>query len=277
LKLFYHTDLDGKCAAAIVWRWHAGQGACEAYPINYNMPFPLASIEPGEQVVIVDYSILPAEMDQLLDRTTDVTWIDHHRTAIEKYANSPREVAGIRDTTEAGCVLTWRYLFPSEPVPEAVVLVGDRDIWRWAFGDRTKFFNTGMNAVPNAPGDPMWGAVFAGNQVEELIADGMIIERYRESWFAGFLKAWAFETEIAGERALCINLANCGSEAFGDNEKKYPILCSFVWDGRQWAVSLYSATGVDVGRIAETFGGGGHPKASGFQCAELPFQQVGSG
>jgi len=29
---------------------------------------------------------------------------------------------------------------------------------------------------------------------------------------------------------------------------------------------------IDCGAIAKTFGGGGHKKAAGFQCGELPFE-----
>jgi oligoribonuclease NrnB/cAMP/cGMP phosphodiesterase (DHH superfamily) len=286
MKCFYHTDLDGKCSAAIV--------ACaihdepiEFIPINYNVRFPMETIEQGELVCIVDYSLSVEEMDALQEKTQEnIIWIDHHRTALERFAGhkfAGRGVAGIRDTNEAGCVLTWAYFHPegSEnylPLPEAVILIGDRDVWRWAHGDRTRFFNSGMYSHDhdNEPTAPIWARLFSGQSVNKIRKDGAVIESYREKYFAGFRKAWMFEAVIEGYRTSCINLALCGSEAWGNDEqqKEYPVLCSFVWDGRKWNISLYSASGVDVGRIAEVYGGGGHPGAAGFSCTPEQFPEI---
>lgn len=46
----------------------------------------------------------------------------------------------------------------------------------------------------------------------------------------------------------------------------------FVRDGKKWTVSLYSKKdNVDCSKIATKYGGGGHKKAAGFECYELPF------
>ena len=284
MKCFYHTDLDGKCSAAIVKRhWdnraliHSVDQSTEYVPIDYSMVFPLGSVQLEETVFIVDFSLSVTDMDALLKRTNQVVWVDHHRTAIERFTgHRAMDLPGLRDISEAGCVLTWRYLFPDLSAPEAVVLVGDRDIWRWEFRDRTKFFNSGMYAVENRPEASIWSDLFKKSSyvdnvyVTNIVDNGITVERYREKWFADFRKAWMFESEIDGHKCACLNLMHTGSEAFGELEKEYPVLLLFVFNGERYKVSLYSAMGVDVGRIAEKFGGGGHPGAAGFQCDELP-------
>ena len=113
MKCFYHIDLDGKAAAFCVYAW-AGikdvEQQVEFIPIDYGIPFPFDSVQPDEQVWIVDYSIKPDEMTRLLEITKDVTWIDHHKTAIEKYSDYPNKIRGIRKDGVAGCVLTWKYI-----------------------------------------------------------------------------------------------------------------------------------------------------------------------
>ena len=85
MKCFYHNDADGKCAG--FWVHHRAylEPDIEFIEISYEKPFPMNTILPNEQIYIVDYSIMPNEMRELLKITKDVTWIDHHKTAIERY------------------------------------------------------------------------------------------------------------------------------------------------------------------------------------------------
>lgn len=83
----------------------------EYIKINYGIEFPFDSIGKNEIVYIVDYSISPEEMDKLLEITSNVIWIDHHKSAIEKYKNYDKDVKGLRYDGIAGCMLTYCYLF----------------------------------------------------------------------------------------------------------------------------------------------------------------------
>jgi len=53
-------------------------------------------------------------------------------------------------------------------------------------------------------------------------------------------------------------------------DKNYDIWIACVFDGSVWIVSLYSLE-ADVSVIAKKYGGGGHKKAAGFKCRDLPF------
>ena len=65
-----------------------------------------------------------------------------------------------------------------------------------------------------------------------------------------------------------------GSEAFGDRMKNYDICLSFAYLGDSWTVGLYSDDkGIDVGKIAVKYGGGGHKGAAGFVSNNLPFKR----
>ena len=86
MKCFYHNDADGKCAAYWVHlnvRLNDGYSDRSNIEMTYAKPFPLETVRKDEQIYIVDYSISPDEMRQLL-LTKNVTWIDH-QVAIEKY------------------------------------------------------------------------------------------------------------------------------------------------------------------------------------------------
>ena len=287
MKCFYHADADGRCAGFWVC---LNVGITDTYKpefieINYGKPFPFERIGQDEQVYIVDYSIEPAEMLQLLEITKDITWIDHHKTAIEKYADFPHAIRGVRYDGVAGCMLAYCYIHHmtdrgvgeikpfdmsmTEDAPRFTKLIADWDVWKFEYGDDTRHFITAFNSFDFAPESKNWDKFLMFPPDAGLIVDGQIMTRFRDGWAKEYCRTKGFATEIEGRKAFALNLGNCNSEYFKSVDG-YDILMPFSFDGDKWTVSLYS-TSVDVSEIAKKYGGGGHKGASGFQCKELPF------
>lgn len=278
---FHHNDLDGRCAAAIVdkwWRPREAEGQREIFvELDYKDRVPVESIGPSEQVVIVDFSFKPEVMSEVFKRTDKIIWCDHHKTAANY--DYGRELAGIRDFEEkhrAGCEVTWEFFFPDIPIPKAVFLVGDRDCWRWQGGVETARFNQGMKLYDTSPASPFWrvlldeGCHDNKSLLRDITEQGRTCLMFRDSFCADYAKTYGFETEFEGHKAFAMGLYMFGSEGFGEKFKQYPMCLSFVFDGEQWTVGLYSET-IDVGEIARKHGGGGHKGAAGFVSAYLPF------
>ena len=311
MKCFYHNDLDGKASAFCVHTW-AGikdvETPIDFISINYGTPFPFNTIKPNEQIWIVDYSIDPSEMLLLLDITKDVTWIDHHKTAIAKYVNFPHKIRGIRKDGVAACVLTWKYLhwwtgrgegkedFDAKgeiPVADCIVLTGDRDVWNWKFGDTTKNFYAGSQLYNTNPDSSFWWNCLdheikplplpnTGNATaqkkgqvfwDKLLLSGEVIEKYKLQFYKELTDYIGYETTFEGYKCFTVNVARISSDVFGDLIKQYDILLPHYHDGKQWTVSLYTKSEIDVSEIAKKYGGGGHKQASGFQCDALPFSR----
>lgn len=307
MKCFYHNDLDGKASAFIVYAWLGlknVENESKQIPITYGDKFPFKNIKKDEQIIIVDYSIEPVEMLELYDITKDIIWIDHHKTAIEKYKEFPRYIKGIRKDGEAGCVLTWKYIHwytdrgegkedfnrirPELPVPRCILLTGDRDIWAWKYGEETKHFYSGSQLYNTNPDSNFWLDCMAhetkdvpntGNAEyrrkgeifwQKLLNSGKSIEKYKLQFYEELTNNIGYEIEFEGHKCLAVNVARISSDVFVDKIKKYDILLPHYFNGKQWTVSLYS-TEIDVSEIAKKYGGGGHTKASGFQCKELPW------
>lgn len=296
MKCFYHNDADGKCAGywvALSVGLTDPYMECDFIEMDYTKSFPIESIRKDEQVYIVDFSISPDEMTQLLEITKDVTWIDHHKTAIEKYNNYPYEIRGIRYDGIAGCMLTYCYihhmtgrgegeikpfeLSMTEDAPLFTKLIADWDVWKFAYGDDTRNFITAFNAYEFNP-DPEckdWN-MFCTHRSEDiedggLVQQGKIMNKFKDGWAKSYCKSKGFEVYFEGYKCFAMNLGLCNSEYFKSiNDGTYDILMPFCFDGNVWTVSLYS-TKVDVSVIAKKYGGGGHAGASGFTCTELPF------
>lgn len=295
MKCFYHNDSDGKCAGF----WVAlNVGIHDKYndmpvfqEIDYRTKFPMETIRKDEQVYIVDYSISPDEMRELLNITKDVTWIDHHKTAIEKYKEFEHEIRGVRYDGVSGCMLTYCYIHHmtargkgkikpfdismTEDAPMFTKLIDDWDVWKFDYGDDTRYFQVAFNAYDFSPCNyAQWDKLLTIENAEKnMIEQGKIMTQYRDNWAKNYMKL-GFETEFEGHKCFAVNLGCCNSDYFKSlPEGKYEILMPFVFDGNIYTVSLYSTT-VDVSEIAKKYGGGGHKGASGFQIKELPFKKL---
>lgn len=293
MKCFYHGDSDGKCAGFWV-ALSAGLNDYEKYDtkfieIDYRKKFPMETIKSNEQIYIVDYSIEPEEMRQLLQITQDITWIDHHKTAIEKYQDFDHNIRGVRYDGVAGCMLTYCYLYHMTQrgsgdikpfdlsmtleAPMFTKLIADWDVWTFTYGDDTRYFKMGSDALDLSPNSDEWTNWLGYENERKTINNGKVITQFRDEWAKNYVQNLGFETIFEGNKCYAVNLGYCNSEYFKSlPEGKYDVLMPFSFDGSIYTVSMYSKT-VDVSEIAKKYGGGGHAGASGFQCKALPFSK----
>jgi oligoribonuclease NrnB/cAMP/cGMP phosphodiesterase (DHH superfamily) len=282
MKCFYHSDLDGRCAGYWVRRLaNKEDGYSQEYiQINYNVKFPFDKILSNEIVYIVDFSISPEDMTKLLGITNNVFWIDHHKTAIEKYDEFNTDINGLRYNGLSGAMLTWIYLVTpdgyhdileiAKEAPLFTKLVSDWDCWVFYYGEMTKHFKTATDSLDLNPNSDLWDKMASTVFVEDMVYNGQTMIKFRDAWAKEYMNN-GFIVNIDGYKGYAVNLANCNSEYFSSIDNgDYDILVPFSFNGKNWTISLYSKT-IDVSEIAKTRGGGGHKGASGFTFSEFPF------
>jgi len=280
MKCFYHRDMDGKCAAAIVYHYpHLMQDGITLYSpemidIDYKDTIDLKTILPHEEIWIVDFSFKPEVMEELLKITKTITWIDHHKTAMEyKYSV---ELEGFRDNNFSGCELTWKYIHPNKPMPKIVKMLGRYDVWDFSeYGEDLNILQAGIRLWETNPEHLNWIEWF--KEYEDLnkeLEGGYFALKYRNNQAASLIKAWSFFAEFEGYKAICCNAGSVSSQLFDSVKEDYDLMIPFVFDGEQWTVSLYTKKDIDCSEIAKKYGGGGHKQAAGFQCKELPFNKI---
>lgn len=271
----YHNDPDGCCAAAVVRR--ALGTEVELQPLEIGDPVPWDRIEDCEQVVMVDYSLAPADMRRLRDGWR-LVWVDHHKTSLVVLGEEMAEVPGERSLEAAGCVLTWQTFFPDQKLPTAVALVGDRDIWRMQFPE-TRAFSEGLYRSDFSPdNDEFWVPLLDDDQskVQQLTERGAVLYEARVLDIQDVVQRYGFEIVFEGHRTLAVNHHGSGDMGEHIRQLGYEIGYCFVdvlRDGRlQTTVTLYSDQ-VDVSQLARKHGGGGHPGAAGFRLTrgDRPF------
>lgn len=268
----HHNDADGRLSAAIVRR--ALGPDVVMHEMVHGDPLPREAIQAADTVVVVDFCLPPEDMRRIAGER-ELIWIDHHITAIEELHQDSQGWPGIRDISEAACVLTWRCFFLDQPLPRAVVLVGDRDIWRWAEAD-TGPFDEGLHQEDTSPtNDALWVPLLDDDPqlVAALIERGRVLRDARLKEIRRQVEKHGFPVIFDGHRTLAINQRGSGEMGVCGQELGYPLVYCYV-DGRQNGglftfVTLYSSS-IDVSEIARRYGGGGHRGAAGFSFERGP-------
>ena len=281
MKVFYHNDLDGRCAGAIVAHFTGNYNPEDYFEVDYVMDLSVVPVSDGEVVYFVDYSFKENTLGflkSLQERGCQIIWIDHHTSSINLCKAHPELalINGIRSDEWSGAALTWDYCSDFER-PDCVNYVSDYDCWKFQYEPQTTFFKLGIETVKYDALDDIWERLFGDMWVFEigyLIVTGRTIKGYVDKTNDYYREHYAYETEIAGHKCLVVN-QETNSWVFGSKYNEYPLVMVWVFDGTQYVYSIFSSNPeIDCSKIAESYGGGGHKGAAGFSSKELLFRKV---
>lgn len=298
--IYHSKDLDGWMSAAIVKHRFPSVKL-----IGWNYGDPIPEIDPETNMLfMVDISFPPPVMFDL-SRKTHLVWIDHHARTIteteEYFRNKDHStVPGNRNPRFAACELTWNFLFPDDIMPELVRLLGRYDcfghkgtdeeykVLTFQYGARQVIFNP-EHALQYLErylsGPKSFKTLVDIHNQGEAIYKYLCTEaqqKYKQRFdilFPGFrgsnitkepktLSEVFFPIfKFAAVNAERFNPVNFGIDYHKDG---YDGFASFWYDNYIWNFSLYNDNGkVDCSLVAKTYGGGGHPGASGFRIKNL--------
>jgi oligoribonuclease NrnB/cAMP/cGMP phosphodiesterase (DHH superfamily) len=267
--VLYHGGCNDGFTAA--WVAHRLFGDAEAVyrPMAYGAEVPL-EIRPWDQVYLLDYSFRAAGMTQLLERAARVTVIDHHQSALEEFdrmaANPGLELH--LDLGRSGAGLTWDTLFPWNPRPALVQYVEDRDLWHFRL-PASREIHQFVSGHPHT--FEAWDAI------EQILESPLGLSLATQEG-AACLRLMAQQVDrmvkgavlrvILGHAVPVVNATCFQSEVGHAMDEAFPLAAfsaSYREEGTIRTWSLRSGPeGQDVAKIAQTFGGGGHPHAAGW-------------
>lgn len=276
MKIFYHKiDLDGKSSAAILYQKFSD---AELIGIDYGEDYDFTKIDKDEQIFIVDFSFLPEKMLQLKEKFT-IVWIDHHITSIE---NSKKfkydDIDGLREIDSAACELIWR-LIHGTSCPYPIFLLGKYDLFKNDISEDILPFQYGMRIQNTDPKSNLWKKLLGNNKtevdllVENIISDGKILYKYEKMQSEKIVKSCSFEIKFEDCNVLCLNRSHSNSlifESIYDPKKHDFVMLFYNFKNKCWNVKLYGGNGtINLGEIAQKYGGGGHKKAAGFEIDDI--------
>jgi oligoribonuclease NrnB/cAMP/cGMP phosphodiesterase (DHH superfamily) len=229
---------------------------------------PWDVISRSKRVIVVDFSF-PAQDMQKMAAGREFIWVDHHKSALIELNDISRDWPGLRELSEAACVLAWRTFFPGRPVPRAITLIGDRDIWRWAEADTGAFTEGLYVRDTRSENDALWVPLLEEEPatMKTILDEGQRLREIRLAEIERRVERRGFEVEFEGHRTLAINAPGNGDLGQRGRDLGYEIIYCYEdqmqRDTLTTNVTLFSVH-ADVSIIARRYGGGGHVHAAGF-------------
>jgi oligoribonuclease NrnB/cAMP/cGMP phosphodiesterase (DHH superfamily) len=280
--IYHSRDLDGLSCGAILRHFLP---SARLFPYDYGQEAPQimpANGQTGNDVLyICDVNLPMPQMDTYRKQLGKLVWIDHHVSARQDYLAYTEQHLGweyVYDVNRAACELSWKY-FSDAPLPYFLDLIGSWDVYRHRntayWQDEIAPFQYGLrsrcNRLADYPMELFADDNFGRSLVQELQREGRPIMRYIEKSHT-VLAGQAFEAQIAGFPAICINQRGLNGDSFNAcfRPGRHRLKCAFGFNGKEWGFSIYAGDDqIDCAAIAKQFGGGGHKGAAGFSVSQL--------
>lgn len=269
IVVLYHNGChDGFGGAWVAWTKFKNKA--EYIPVDHGKEPPEGLTD--KQIYFIDFCY-PAEiMQTLLAQNKKVVILDHHI--------SQRDIVGIStehvyDNERSGSVIAWQYFFPGQPVPKLLKHVQDIDLWRFKVPHTKEL----MAALDGYAFDfKLWNKLSAEwedkEKLQKYMEAGKTVLQH-EARIVDRLIRHAERVDLDGFAAYAVNSPILESEIGNwivDHKKAIGII--WAYKGGSVKVSLRSDGKIDVSKIAQLHGGGGHKAAAGFAFdvqMELPW------
>lgn len=319
IAIIYHdADFDGKLSNEVC-RFHLRRlhpdATIHSYGWDYGRPVPEVGPkhvgwhegmpvmwEGYDQIYIVDLSV-----DELMARPElrdKIIWIDHHKSAIEKWdrrsdvSPGPGLFTGYRIDGVAACRLCWQWFFTAQldaqdggdgrftlPIkehyinrtvsePELIRLAGEYDVWDHRDPD-AKAFQFGLRCcneseLANLVAGQFQGTPESDGVLRNIIDGGRMVKSYCDRQNDEYAAAFSHTIQWEGLTFCALNIGQRGNSDLlrGGIKPEHDACFAWRWTGNAVLVSLYHAPGKehhDLSIIATKYGGGGHKGACGFR------------
>ena len=262
----------GKCADGFTAAWvvRKALGAqTEFYSGVYQEPPPDVR---GRDVVMVDFSYKRPVLEKIAAEANSLLILDHHKTAAEDLAGLP---GAIFDMNRSGAGLTWDHFNPGVARPRLVDYVEDRDLWRFNLkGSREVSAYVFAHEYDFGQWDALAALLDDEAGLQTVIGAGAAIERKHHKDVAELVGVCKRRMKIAGIEvwgaSLPYTLTSDAGHLMASEGEPFAACYWDTPDGRVFSLRSHD-TGADVSAIAKQYGGGGHPRASGFR---VPLSEI---
>lgn len=263
LVLYHGGCPDGFAAALAAWKVLGATA-------EYREVLKFEVLPEGAQdrdVYLLDFAYVPSVMEELGRQAASVTLLDHHATSAERLSRfKPMCCGKIHiELGKSGAVLAWEHFHPQEPLPYLYECIQSRDLWRWDVAQDREFL-AWLDAQPRT--FEAWDQALSATsaQREEHARIGAAL-RQQFDGFRDALAATATSFELCGQQGLVVNAPHVFASEVGsllyERCGSFGLVWSLTPDGFV-RCSLRSKAPFNARRVAEQFGGGGHPRAAGF-------------
>ena len=266
IGLYHKNCTDGTTAAAVILKKFPD---ATVIPIEHNFKYEdfeqiLGQIDENTIVYIVDFALKPEYLNKVLEKAKKVINLDHHismKNTLEEIKDPKFEF--VFDNDKSGASLTWQCLFNTKP-PEIIKYVEDKDIWKWQYGEITKYVNDYLFLYTNKPEELK---ELLDKDITDIIEKGKIINQFSSYLINTFVeRAKNTFIKIGNYKVRAFNTGLFQSEIGNLLSTKYnEAVCLFSINGDYVKLSFRSLDNHNPSALdlANLLNGGGHRNAAG--------------
>lgn len=261
IVVIYHGECpDGFASAWAAWTKFGNKAAYIGARDRSKLPVAIKN----KEVYLIDYTYQPDLIKKLIKDNIRVTAIDHHMSQ-ETSIKMTQDYS--YDLHHSGAVLAWNYFHPGKKIPRVLLHVEDRDLWKWKLPhskeilmvlDLLPFEFKAWNKFMKEMEDP--------KRRPDTIKRGELLFQHYQSLYRKILSN-AQLVSFEGKKVYALDCPYYFADDLGHElatkTKSFAILWHARSDGRI-KVSLRAIRGVNVGKIAVKYGGGGHHESAAF-------------
>jgi oligoribonuclease NrnB/cAMP/cGMP phosphodiesterase (DHH superfamily) len=267
--VIYHANcLDGFTAA---WAFYDKYGDTMEYvPGVYQGTVPDVT---DRHVFLVDFSYKRDIVEAMLLIAKSVTLIDHHKSALEDLWDLETKGLNVSQSSlsRSGAVLAWLYVNrPNVKIPKVIQHIQDRDLWLFE-KEGTKEI---CAYLYNKLGDTTlkdWGQYMAprATAYSNMVSIGAALVEDHTKLAVSAAK-YTRPITLGGVEVPMVNCMPFASSEVGNilaMENPFGVTYIDMKDCRNFSLrsDKSNPNAVDVSKIAQQYGGGGHWAAAGFR------------
>ncbi len=273
IVVVYHGDCtDGFSAAWAAWK-------------KFGNKAEYLGIDPGEllptgledkEIYMLDV-LSKSNPEEVIKGNKKFVVIDHHKTNMEVIQATS---GNLFDLNHSAAVLAWNYFFPKIKTPKLLKYVEDIDIYKLEL-PHTHEMSAAMDLLDFSFEN--WSKLAKdledGPTFKKYTEKGRIVLQYQNKIIERLATNNLEPVRFSGFVVYAVNSPNFSSQ-IGNILAKKSSSFGIVWfeknDGSVH-VSLRSIGDVDVSKIAEKFGGGGHKHSAGFDVenhSKIPWSRT---
>ncbi len=271
--IVYHGNCpDGFGGAYSAWKKFGD--TAEYKSARYGKPAPDGLA--GNHLYFIDFCYDQEQMDAIKDSAASLTILDHHLGTKEVVESMPEHIF---DNDRSGAVIAWEYFHPGTKVPTLLSYVQDGDLYKFKLPDS----NAVLTAVYAQPFDFAGWDILADDLENDakraaLIETGRTYRSYYEILADQIAKGAELVT-FEGHTVYLVTAPRAFISDVGhllyEEQPPFALLAAVRPEGIR--VSLRGDGSVDLSKIAQKYGGNGHPGASAFLLTwddEIPWKPI---
>lgn len=280
LCIYHGNCTDGFGAACSVHKFHNGNIQFHGES-NFSNPPPDVT---GLDVVIVDFSYKRNVLIEMAGKAKSIVILDHHATAINDLVDLPKNCTTVFDLKRSGALITYEYFFPNTRVPKVIQQISDRDLFTFKIRGSEEvhlaLYSLGYEFSKWMP------YLFPSNPSHDVARSSSLMQTgtpilrkhkidVRE--YCNHASIW----DIDGYDVPVIStMYTHGTDTCALLCKGHPFAMYFYFSGDSLVMGFRSdktsTKSVDVAKLAQKLGGGGHVSASGCRLPKKYLYELSS-